>query len=145
LKKYFGTLKMVPSLDRTVLSLRLSLFVLAFLLCWSFNVVSMIIDYSKVSFCEVYWLAVVFNLFLNSSGTLNCLVYGITTKTIRANYTLWTGLGWFIISPLCIIPFGVARAWKRHKKPEKKRMQAIDQVMYKSLPKEESSYERNVE
>jgi len=97
--------KAIPSLKQTPVGTRLSGYMLAFLLCQVPNVVSIIINYVYHHYCNDWWLTEIVLTTLNLTGLANCLVYGVTNRTIRSSYSVLTGIGTFFAAPFLLLPF----------------------------------------
>jgi hypothetical protein len=76
------------------LPMRLSIYLFAFILCWSVNTVFIVLCYYATDYCSNYWLEIVNMIFLYATGFVNCIVYGFTSKTIRRNYTFYQAVGY---------------------------------------------------
>jgi len=103
-RRYSYLAKAMPSLKSTPVSTKLSGYLLAFMCCESFNIASIVLNYLHGTFCSIFWLSIGSSLTLNSAGTLNCIVYGLTNKMVR-EYSTGSAIFHFFFSPILLIPY----------------------------------------
>jgi len=76
----------------------MSLYVLAFLLAWAWNVGGYIVY--KIYHDQPDWLLVVTAATINLQGLFDLVVYGIMNQQMRQLFSLWEGVLVFVIAPL---------------------------------------------
>lgn len=104
--------------------------------------VSIVLNFINDGYCTLYWLNLCLVITLNLTGAFHCLVYGITNKSLRRNYTLKQGLFYFFASPILLLPaalllFFKGREYQENqmatvKKEEKKPLFSDTQITYYS-------------
>lgn len=87
------------------LPFRISLYLIVFFLCWSLDVT----QYAILSFkpdAHIFPLIVAYNIMLMSQGALDALVYGLTNKEMRKNYSEKLRFCFILLtfSPVLVIP-----------------------------------------
>jgi hypothetical protein len=93
-----------------VLPLKLTLYIAVFLLTWSLDFLDYIFKFIDKPLPP--WFSVVVNLFVNSQGSFNFLVYGMLNRGLRKQYTFKRGVLVFIIGPF-LLPLVFIRWLKR--------------------------------
>jgi len=104
-RKYSTLVRAIPSMRETTITSGLLGYIVAFLCNESFNIATIILNnlYGKV--CSIFWVILGNSITLNSAGIFNCLVYATTSKTIRANYSFWSGSAHFLFAPILLLPY----------------------------------------
>jgi len=105
------------TLKTTTISLpfRVSVYLLIFLLCWSLDIVQFILGKFKTQEVMLnFVILVTYSFLLQAQGALDCVVYGISNKEFRKQYTIymtkWGKNGtvymiiFVLISPLLVLP-----------------------------------------
>ncbi len=119
--RYVNALKASPalskleSLQKTKLPIKLSLYVLVFMVSWTGGINSCRMYYSKDilfffwritnSPCNMFVLSMVTRSTMAFTGGLNAIAYGIANSTLRKNYTWWQLVYNMILSPLLLVPY----------------------------------------
>eukprot|EP01100_Stratorugosa_tubuloviscum_P006476 TRINITY_DN278_c1_g1_i1.p1 TRINITY_DN278_c1_g1~~TRINITY_DN278_c1_g1_i1.p1 ORF type:complete len:393 (+),score=120.61 TRINITY_DN278_c1_g1_i1:24-1181(+) len=91
--------------QQSSLGLCLSLFILSFLICWSFDIVSHF--YYDITGCGVFWLSVVKDLLAPLQGFINCIVYTFFPmgNEIRRRFKkIYVLIFIFLLSPILLFP-----------------------------------------
>ena len=82
---------------------KLVMYLSVFLICWGFDFVEFLLgDFMG---CYNFPFTVVYYFTVNLQGALNFLVYGLTNKELRNNYTLISGSIQLFLSPFLIGPY----------------------------------------
>lgn len=82
---------------------KLVMYLSVFLICWGFDFVEFLLgDFIG---CYNFPFTVVYYFTVNLQGALNFLVYGLTNKELRNNYTLISGSIQLFLSPFLIGPY----------------------------------------
>jgi len=119
LYRYYFALKMspalrkLPSLQKSKLPLKLSLYLVAFLLIWAPNIAFTFYPLLWSSTCDFFWLDMIGLCTMSLSGALNCLAYGIANSAMRKNYTWAQFIGYFLVAPVLVIPLLIRNAYQK--------------------------------
>jgi hypothetical protein len=142
--KYYDTIKKnpnianLPSLKKVRLPLRLSLYILVFLFSFSPNVTNTIISYIRGHYCTGDTFILILEIFNDLSGTFNCIVYGFISKSLRRNYTKSSGIIYFLLSPILLIPIII---WRISRKIQEKKMKRFGCEFQPISTKEDDIYD----
>ena len=80
---YIVTVKSVPALRKTNVPLRLSLYLLVFMITWCCDFIGIIYHFLIGTDCENFPLAFAGFFTINLGGALNCVVYGVTNRSLH--------------------------------------------------------------
>eukprot|EP01117_Protostelium_nocturnum_P012221 TRINITY_DN4492_c0_g1_i1.p1 TRINITY_DN4492_c0_g1~~TRINITY_DN4492_c0_g1_i1.p1 ORF type:complete len:354 (+),score=95.81 TRINITY_DN4492_c0_g1_i1:133-1194(+) len=76
-----------PQRESLPVQLRVALYAVVFLVCWSMDILYWTLHYINGADCQNYPLFFIYNTLINSHGLLDAIVYGITNSAIRDRYS----------------------------------------------------------